>query len=126
MKKLSGIAALIAILCWTSSALGQEMTERYIPIGQSPGISGMYAYLGEIIAIDAENRTITVQSVEGTRTIRVTDETWVYLDRSKQRMTNEVGSWEDLQPGRTVEIKYVDYETKDEAYWVKVEVAGGG
>ena len=127
MKKgLSGIAAVIAILCWTSSAFGQEKTERYIPIGQSPGISGMYAYLGEIQSIDAEDRTITVQGAQGSRTIRVTDETWIYLDRTKQRMTNLVGEWTDLQPGRTVEIKYVDYETKDASYWIKVEGAGGG
>jgi hypothetical protein len=39
------------------------------------------------------------------------------------RQTNLVGSWSDLEVGRTIEIKCVDYETKEEADWVKV--AGG-
>jgi hypothetical protein len=123
-RGLSGIATIIAIMCWAPVANGQEMTERYIPVGQSPGISGVYSYIGEIQTVDLENRTVTVQGPEGARTIRVTDETRIWLDRSQQRLTNLVGGMEDLQPGRRVEIKYVDYETKDAAYWIKVEMPG--
>jgi hypothetical protein len=32
----------------------------------------------------------------------------------------------DLQPGRRVEIKYADYQTKDAAHWIKVVVPANG
>jgi hypothetical protein len=125
-RELSGIAVVIATLAWAPNAHGQRLTEQYIPVGQSPGISGQYAYLGQIQAVDTENRTITVEGPEGARTIKVTDRTWIWLDRSQQKLTNEVGSMTDLQPGQRVEVKYVDYETRDTADWVKVVVPGTG
>ncbi|HSG81760.1 MAG TPA: hypothetical protein VLC48_05910 [Gemmatimonadota bacterium] len=127
MKRVtSGIAAVIAMLCWTSLANGQEMTERYIPIGQSPGISGEYSYIGQLQSVDAQNRTITVEDAGVTRIIKVTEKTRIWLDRSKQRMTNIVGSMDDLRTGVRVEVMYVDYAKKEAANWIKVEVAGSG
>jgi hypothetical protein len=125
-RSLSIIAVFFALLGWAPNAHAQHMTEQFIPVGQSPGISGKYSYIGQIEAIDVQNKTVTVAGPEGSRTIKVTDRTWIWLDRSEQRLTNEVGSMSDLQPGRRVEVKYVDYETKDAAHWIKVVVPGAG
>ncbi len=125
-KRLSGIAVILVLLAWAPNAHGQSMTEQYIPVGQSPGVSGTYSYIGQIEAVSTQNRTITVAGPEGTRTIHVTDQTRIWLDRSQLRMTNQTGDMADLQPGRRVEVKYVDEETKDTAGWIKVVVRRTG
>ncbi len=124
-RQVSGLGVLVAILCWTSSAQAQMMTERYIPIGQSPGISGTYSYIGQVESVDTNNRTVTVRGQQGTRTINVTEKTWIWVDRSQQRQPNLRGAMSDLQPGRRVEVKYTDYQTKDTADWIKVASAEG-
>jgi hypothetical protein len=126
IRGLSGFAVIVALLCWTPNAHAQKMTEQFIPVGQSPGVSGTYSYIGEIESVDAENRTITVAGPEGPRTIKVTEQTRIWLDRSEQRLTNLVGSITDLRPGRRIEVKYVEYETRDTADWIKVVVPGSG
>ncbi len=124
-RKLSGLAVLAAALCWASNAQAQMLTEQYIPIGQSPGVSGKYSYIGLIDSVDTNNRTVTVRGDQGGRTIKITEKTWIWLDRSQQRQPNVRGAMSDLQPGRRVEIKYTDYQTKDTADWIKVAPGGG-
>ncbi len=124
-RQVSGLAVLAAALCWASSAQAQMMTEQYIPIGQSPGISGTYSYIGQVESVDTNNRTVTVRGDQGSRTIKVTDKTWIWLDRSQQRQPNVRGAMSDLQPGRRCEIKYTDYQTKDTAAWIKVAPGSG-
>ncbi|MEE9294131.1 MAG: hypothetical protein V3W34_04080 [Phycisphaerae bacterium] len=125
-RRLSGIAAIIALLSWAPTAYGQQAAERFIPVGQSPGISGKYSYIGEIQQVDEQNRTITVAGAAGARTIKVTDQTKIWLDRSQLRLTNQTGTMADLRVGRRVEIKYADYTTRESAEWIKVVVAGTG
>lgn len=120
------ILSLLFLAASGSNAFAQEQTERYIPIGYSPGISGKYAYLGEITAVDAANRTITVQSGAESRTILIVEQTRIWLDRSTLRQSCMPGAFGDLEVGRTVEIKYVDYNLKDTANWVKVAVRRPG
>ncbi len=121
-----GIAAVVASLGWAPDAHGQQTTERYIPVGQSPGVSGVYSDIGQIESVDASNRTVTVSAPEGARTITVTEETSIWLDRSELRLTNETGSMADLRPGRRVEVKYADEDTKETAAWIKVVVTESG
>ncbi len=122
-KRIIGfIVPMVFLASSASSAFAQEQTERYIPLGYSPGISGKYSYLGEITAVNAANRTITVQSEAGSRTIRIVEQTRIWLDRSQLRQTIVPGTYGDLEVGLTVEIKYMDYERKDTANWVKVAV----
>ena len=120
------IAWTAALLGWASSAHGQRLTEQFIPVGQSPGISGVHSYIGEIEAVDVGKRTVTVKGPAGSRTIQVGQQTRIWLDRSQRRLTNVVGSMADLRPGRTAEVSYVDVETKDAAAWIKVVEPDGG
>jgi hypothetical protein len=117
--------SIIALLLtsWLIPGVAHEETERYIPIGQSPGISGKYSYLGPIRSIDRAQQAVIVEDASGQRAVKVTPRTRIYLDRSASGLTNLTGSFEDCRIGYTVEIKYVDARTKDEADWIKVRVS---
>jgi hypothetical protein len=119
---LSGIAVATALLGAISHAHGQKETERYIPIGQSPGLSQKLTSIGEIAEVDPQARTITVTEQAGRRTVKITEKTRIWLDRSKVKQTSVTGSFADLQKGRKVEVKYDDPVRREVAEWVKAEV----
>ena len=118
---LSRTLVLIAALVGIPPAHGQEATERYIPIGQSPGVSGKLTSIGEIADVDPRERTVTIVEPAGRRTVRITDKTRIWIDRSKLKLTSVTGSFGDLQKGRRVEAKYEDPADRQVADWVKVE-----
>ena len=122
MRRLLGTAAIGATLLLTPAAYAQKATEQCIPIGQSPGISGKYSYTGKIASVDRENRIIVVKGSEGPRNIKITDSTKIWIDRSRQKKANPSGSFDDMKRGRRVEVNYTDYEAKDEAAWIKIEI----
>lgn len=124
MKRI--ILLVVPALLLASAASAQEETERFIPIGMSPGVSGVSSMIGTIRAADAEDRTITVESGGETMTVRISEDTDVWIDRSALEQINLVGSPDDLDVGRTVEVKYVDEDEADVADWVKVAVAPAG
>jgi hypothetical protein len=119
---LNGIGLVVAALGAISFAHGQKETEQYIPLGQSPGVSQKYSSIGEIGAVDPGGRTLTIAEPGGPRTVRVTDKTRIWLDRTKLKQSNLTGSFADLQKGRRVEVKYADPATRQVAEWIKVEV----
>jgi hypothetical protein len=119
---LTGLGMALALLCASSHAHGQKATEQFIPIGQSPGLSAKYTSIGAIAAANAAGQTVTIADPAGPRTIRLTEKTRIWLDRSKLKQTNVPGGFADLQPGRRAEVKYADPERRDVAEWVKVEI----
>jgi hypothetical protein len=127
MNRSMRVAVLLPVLLgWTGTAAAQRTTEQYIPIGQSPGISGVRSYVGAITAVDPQRRTFTVQDTTGPRTIKVVEGTRIWRDRSAERLSNEAGDLSDLRVGRRVEVKYVDDQARDTADWIKVAVTAGG
>jgi hypothetical protein len=120
---LSGIGVAVALLGAISPAHGQKETERFIPIGLSPGVSQKQASIGEIAEVDAAGRTVTVAEQAGRRTVKITEKTRIWLDRTKLKQANLSGSFTDLQKGRRVEVKYEDPGRRQIAEWVKVEIA---
>jgi hypothetical protein len=119
---LSVTGMLVAMLCAISYAHGQKATEQFIPIGQSPGVSEKYTSIGEIADVNAAARTVTIADPAGRRTVRITDKTRIWLDRTKLKQSNLSGSFADLQKGRRAEVKYEDPGRRDVAEWVKVEI----
>ena len=113
---------LLAALAGAPLARGQEATERYIPIGQSPGLSRQYNYMGSIDAVDPENRTLTVAGPSGPRVVKLTERTRIWLDRSMLESTSSSGSFEDCLLGRRVEVKYEDPARRELADWIKVQI----
>ncbi|MDH3317785.1 MAG: hypothetical protein OER43_18725 [Gammaproteobacteria bacterium] len=104
----------------TSAGVAQQTTERFIPIGESPGKSNRTSYIGRIVAVDAGGRTVTVQDDGGTgHTLQVTNSTRIWLDRSALGLSNEVGSYADCQVGRRAEVSYT-LVAEGVADWIKV------
>jgi len=121
-RLLGGCAFVVALLCGTSYAHGQKATERYIPIGQSPGLSGKYTSIGLITDVNTRARTITIADSAGPKTVQISDTTRIWLDRSKLRKSNITGRFTDLVKGRRVEAKYQVPERGRAVEWVKVEI----
>ena len=111
---------LIVPLAATNVVYGQQTTEQYVPIGQSPGISDKYSYIGNIVSVDRDAHTLTVESDRGTKTIRVLPKTRIWLDRSKVKRTNIAASYSDCEVGRKIEVMY-DHDDQDVADWIKIE-----
>jgi hypothetical protein len=120
---LSGIGVAVALLGVISHAHGQKETERFIPIGQSPGVSQKHTSIGEIAEVDQQKQMVTIVEPAGRRTVKITEKTRIWLDRTKLKQANLVGSFTDLQKGRRIEMKYADPEHRQIADWVKVEIA---
>jgi hypothetical protein len=124
---LFATALTVVLLGNISFAHGQKAAERFIPIGQSPGISGTQSHIGNIKGTDAARRTITVAvAPDKSHTVAVTDRTRIWLDRSKSRLSTLNGSYGDLKAGLRVEIKHEGPPGRQHAEWIKVEVIAPG
>ena len=111
---------LFCALIGSSVSYGQQYTEQFIPIGQSPGISNKLSYIGNIIEIDRAANTLLVRSNRGTKTISVLSSTRFWLDRSKIKQPNLVASFNDCKVGSRVEVKH-DRNDSNTADWIKIE-----
>jgi hypothetical protein len=130
MRKALWRALLAAVLLWggTLDAHGQQATEIYIPVGQSPGLSGKVTIIGTIETVNPQARTIAGSGPAGAWSTEVTDRTKVWLDKSKLRQTNKTGSFADLRTGQRVEVKWLDSQRRGSgpADWIKVEYTEPG
>jgi hypothetical protein len=122
LKYIIAIGVGFVLLGSLALAHAQKSTEIFIPIGQSPGLSGEYTKMGEIEAVSSQDRTVTMTDPSGSYTVQIAEGTSIWLDKSKLKLTNEDGSFADLQAGRMVEVKYEDNDPGRAAEWVKVQV----
>jgi hypothetical protein len=127
MRKI--LLTIIAFACVSAAwlgganpAYGQKATEQFIPIGKSPGLSGKYTWVGTIEQFDEQKKSLTVKTESGSKTLTVTDQTRIWLDRSKARLSNINGGFADLKKDRRVEMKYIK-DRESELEWIKIEVA---
>jgi len=118
---LTKIVVLLALLSPGALALGQQQTERYIPLGQSPGLSGKVTLIGEIAAVDAPSRRLTVATPQGARSVKVSDRTSIWIDRSLYRKTNLTGRFDDLKTGNKVEVLFAEGADRQVARWIKMQ-----
>lgn len=123
MKKLPKIipVAMLSLLC-ASQACAQMATERFVPIGESPGLSVSHTDVGRIRGFDAGSRTLSLEAEGGIRPVRITDDTRIWLDRSGSELSNLNGDTSNLAIGRRAEVSYADPARRRSANWVKVEV----
>lgn len=123
MKRRRSMArCALALLAAPLVARAQKATEQFIPIGQSPGLSGKGTVIGTVQAVDATARTMSVNAGATSYRCALTDRTRIWVDRSAQRLSATAGAVADLQPGRRVEVKFTD-ATRTTAKWVKVQPA---
>ena len=116
------IIGIICLLVFSAlSADAEKETELYIPIGQSPGLSGEYTVLGKIDQVNPGDQSIKMTGTSGSYTVKLTKSTFIYLDRSKVKRTNTYGTLADCKAGETVEVKFVDNSRNKPIEWIKVE-----
>ena len=116
------LAIVIVALGSAIEASGQQATEMFIPIGQSPGLSNRESVIGTLESVDQGKQMVTISSSSGAQTVGITDRTMIWLDRSEQKQPNQNGAINDLQKGRKIEIKVRKGEPKVVAEWIKVQV----
>lgn len=117
IPRWSWIAAgmLIAAAAWSHPA-----TERYIPIGESPGISGVHSYIGTIRSVAAATEAgITMRVGVDEKIVKVDHDTRIYLQPADPQKSNALGGYDDCQAGREVEAYLADDGT---AIWIKIRI----
>ncbi len=110
----------LLVLMLALPATAQQTTERYIPIGQSPGISGQLSTIGTIDEFDAGGGILQVDGSDGRKTYRLTAQTRIWIDRSATRRASLVGNRDDLAAGRLVEVMH-RRDDPQLADWIKLE-----
>jgi len=119
-----GISALLWGGPW--AAFRAEDDEQFMPVGQSPGLSGKYTVIGTVQAVNVRDQTVTIAGPSGTRSAKVTERTRIWLDRSKIQQPNVKGTFADLRTGATVEVKHEDptrASAGGPAEWIKIQIA---
>lgn len=114
---IAGLAAFIA----TSTAYAHPATEQFVPIGQSPGPGVVQGTAAAVAEPASGGPTIVGVESQGTEVgaYVVTPATRVYIDRSAQGLPSLVGTIDDVQPGRVIEVR-IDPESRA-AEWIKVQ-----
>jgi len=125
-KLVVALVGMSAFLWGSASApSAQLMTEQFIPIGQSPGLSGKHTVIGKLQSVNPQAKTCTVAGTTGALNVKITERTKIWLDRSKLQQPNVPGTLADLRPGATVEVKPEGHQggvSSAPAEWIKVEV----
>jgi hypothetical protein len=122
LNRYLGLAFMVVALGSALDASGQQATEMFIPIGQSPGLSNTSTLIGTLESVDPGKMTVTVSSPSGIQTVGITDRTLIWIDRSPEKQPNQPGALRDLQQGRKVEVKPRSGEPQAVAEWIKVQV----
>ena len=121
-RRMLGMWTILVALCSAVPAEAQYATERYIPLGQSPGVSFKLTVVGKIKAVDPARKSVTVATPSGPLIIEIREKSRIWLDRTKLKQTNLKGGFADLKAGSTIEVKFVDRNRNKFADWVKVEL----
>lgn len=105
-------------------AQAQEATERFIPIGQSPGLSGTHTMLGRIDAVDGAARALVVTAGTNTYRVAVVETTRIWIDRSHLRQPTRTGTFADCDRGLEIEVK-LEGGQENVADWIKIRADAG-
>lgn len=121
--RLSLVLTVMVAVGLLGTAHAQKATEMLIPIGESPGVSGISSVIGTIVSCEQASGIVTISTEKEQHTATLTEETKIWLDRSAVKKGGAEGSRSDCQKGRRSEVKYV-YEGKTRsarAEWIKIQ-----
>jgi hypothetical protein len=122
LKYIRTIILTGSLFLITHDMYAQKETEVFIPLGKSPGVSGKYSIIGRVETVNAADSTITIRQDAGIKTIKITAETEIYLDKSKLKLTNKKCSFADCKPGLMAEAKYINNKPDSLIEWLKVQL----
>ena len=122
-KYMTAIGSIILLFAIVPGLYAEKATELYIPTGKSPGLSGKYSVTGKIEQVNSQNKTITMSGDTGNYTVRLSDKTMIYIDKSKMKQTNSYGAFSDLKKGMLVEVRFEKDKRGQPAEWVKIQVS---
>ena len=120
LKNRKAWSTTIMLCAFTCCLHAQKETEVFIPIGKSPGVSGKYSMMCKVEMVKTKDSIMTVNQETGVMNLKITEQTKVYLDKSKLKLQNTKGVLADIKPGMTMEAKYVDNKTGNPVEWIKV------
>ena len=127
------VAGALVVLCvligGPTAVHAQRTTERFIPIGQSPGLSGQVTLIGAVQAVDRPGQVITIADSTGSYAVAYTERTEIWIDRSALNQPSLDGAAEDIQEDMRIEVKFVGNDRDAPAEWIKVaapDTSGGG
>lgn len=124
MRVRFAIGAALILTClggaWPTQA--QKATERYIPVGRSPGLSGKATTIGEIEEIEAGRRILRIAGPAGVQDVVIGERTTIWLDRTELGRSNTRGTLSDCRTGLTAEFKYEEPERGGAAEWIKLRL----
>jgi hypothetical protein len=89
-------------------------------------VSDKYSVIGEIDQYAADAKTLSVAAPSGKQTMKLSDETKIWLDRTNIKQVNIRGNFSDLRKGRQVEVKYKDPDQQTTAEWIKIQITAPG
>jgi hypothetical protein len=124
LKRTLFVAFIVGLVGVLSQALAEKTTELYIPLGQSPGVSGKLTLIGKIDRVDQQKGVLTLSNASGSYDVQVTESTKIYLDKSKLSQKNEYGALADCKKGMSAEVRFVEDERGRPADWIKLQVGG--
>jgi hypothetical protein len=122
-KYMTAMGIIIILLAIVTVASAEKATELFIPIGKSPGLSGKYLVTGRIEQVNAQNKTISMSGEAGEYTVRISDQTMIFLDKSKMKQANQYGNFSDFKKGTVVEVRFEKDERGQPAEWVKIQMS---
>ena len=124
--QLALFTSIIVVLSGViSPANAQKATESFIPIGKSPGVSGVSSYIGRIDSVDVAERKVTIRGDGLLESVEISGETKVWLDLSKHKTKNRAATLQDLKKGHRIEVK-PQHDRPDRAEWIKIDPGAGG
>ena len=101
----------------------QTMTEIYIPLGKSPGVSGKYSLIGRVESFIMLDSSMTIMLNTGSRKNMIINSVCdIYLDKSTLRLSNKKGYCADIKKGLLVEAKYFDNKPDRPIEWLKIQI----
>jgi hypothetical protein len=122
MNRSIVLVAILVVGPMAGPTLSQRATEMLVPIGQSPGVSGISSLVGTIASCDQASGGLQLTTDKGPQAASITPATKVWLDRSPAKRTNAVGALTDCVKGRRAEVKFVYEGTTrtSRAEWIKI------
>ena len=123
LKKIAAIFIItIIIFGLFPLVLAEKTTELYLPIGKSPGLSDKISLIGTIAEVNSQDQTLTVTGASGTYTVRTTEYTLIFLDKSKLRQPNRYGTFSDFKKDMMVEVRFEADKRHRPAEWIKLQI----